>query len=258
MTAAEKVKRSFGKSARDYARYADLQRDVSDYLTRKFAPNPGAGKILDIGCGAGFTALSAQSAWPGSSVTGMDLAHPMAVEAKRNGVRDVATADAVSLPFKRGVFDAAISSLAFQWVGESEVGLYRGILDVLSDGGWLCCSLMTEGTLAELRRAYDEALIYCTGKSAVFPKFPSERETVGRLGEAGFTSIRSELRTVERQYENVGELFRVLRGIGASAPMRPANPPRRDVLQKTVDIYPASGGMICATYEVCYFYGEKK
>jgi malonyl-CoA O-methyltransferase len=257
MIKAVNVKKSFAKSAGDYEKYAGLQNETSRALLENFAPDGAPRRILDVGCGSGFTSLAAREKWPEADIVAIDFAPPMSAEAKRNGVKKVATADAVLLPFKPAVFDGVVSSLAFQWILNAEPDFLRGLLAVIKKGGFLSFSLMAEGTLAELRNAYSEACVECTGQKAFFPPFPKEADVLGLLQKAGFAEIRSELRTAKRGYKNVDELFAVLKGVGASAPARPSNPPRRDVLQKTRSLYPAAGGMITATYEIGYFYGEK-
>jgi malonyl-CoA O-methyltransferase len=256
MISALKVKKSFAKSARDYARHAGLQNETSKLLLEKFAPAPAPKRILDVGCGSGFTALAALEKWPGAGVVAVDFAPPMAAEAKRNGIRMVAAADAVSLPFKPGAFDGVVSSLAFQWIFNAEPDFLAGLKAVVRKGGFLCFSMMADGTLAELRKAYSEAYLQCTGQNAIFPPFPDEATVVSHMRKAGFAKIKSERMTVVRSYKNVDELFGILKGIGATSAARPSNPARRDVLQKTRSIYPSSGGIIKATYEICYFYGE--
>ncbi|MBI3794501.1 MAG: methyltransferase domain-containing protein [Nitrospinae bacterium] len=254
MISTGKVKRSFAKSAKNYSVHSSLQNDVSSVLVREFAPKSATGKILDIGCGSGFTGLAGAAKWPSAQITGVDLARGMAAEARRNGVKKVVAGDAALLPFKAGAFDGALSSLAFQWIIGGRDGLFDGIFRALRHGGFLSFSMMAGETLAELRKAYDEACVQCTGKKASFPSFPDESKTAEMIKEAGFSILRSESRKILRGYKNVDGLFATLKGLGASAPARPANPPRRDVLQKTRTLYPTNDGTITATYEIIYFW----
>ncbi len=259
MKIAGRVKQSFSKSAKSYAQNAGLQRDVSEHLIQRFARCRVPGAMLDIGCGTGFTTVEAARRWPMASIASLDIAYPMAAEAKRSGLRMALAADAVALPFRPGTFDAVVSSLAFQWLLSTHAGegLFHGISGVLKNGGTLFFSTMAPGTLGELRRAYDGACRECTGRGADFVPL-TEAEEIGRMmANAGFSAIRTERQTVTRSYAGVDALFAMLRGIGATAPGRPQNPPRRDVLQRTRELYPASGGLIGATYEILYFQGEK-
>lgn len=257
MITTTNVKRSFAKSAKRYSLHAGLQMETSRSLVEWFAPDAPPKRVLDVGCGPGFAALAAMEKWPGAEVVAMDLAPEMAAEAKSGGLRRVVAADAVFLPFKPGVFDGVVSSLALQWIIGGAPDFFKNLSAAMKKGGFFCFSLMAEGTLAELRSAYAEACRQCTGKNAVFPSFPDESKTSELLREAGFERVRFERRTVKRGYKSVDELFTALKGVGATAPARPSNPPRRDVLRKTKSLYPSSGGMISATYEICFFSGVK-
>ena len=65
-----------------------------------------SGSLLDVGCGTGsFTAALAERGW---DVTGVDVSEDMLRRAEARGVRAV-RADAASLPFEDGAFDAAVS-----------------------------------------------------------------------------------------------------------------------------------------------------
>ena len=67
----------------------------------------GSGALLDVGCGTG--SYSAALAGLGWRVTGVDLSEDMLRRAHAKGVHAV-HADAASLPFDDGSFDAAVST----------------------------------------------------------------------------------------------------------------------------------------------------
>ncbi|MBI5178918.1 MAG: methyltransferase domain-containing protein [Nitrospinae bacterium] len=255
---AEKIKRSFAKSAVSYARHAGLQREVSARLLRTAATYPVPRTVLDVGSGTGFTALEAARQWPLTRVAAADIAHPMARETRKSGIRLAVTADAAALPFKDGSFDAIISSLALQWVIVPDTEFFRQARALLMPGGFLCFSIMTAGTLAELRDAYGEACLQCTGRRADFFPLPDTDRVAEMMSGAGFQNIAVETQTVHRQYPSLDALFEMLKGIGAAAAGRPANPPRRDVLRKTREFYPSREGGIGATYEIAYLRGETR
>jgi malonyl-CoA O-methyltransferase len=249
----DKVKKAFAKSAKNYSKHSSLQNDVSKILLEDYAPSQVAGKILDVGCGAGFTALTAMAKWPGAEITAVDVARGMAVETRRNGIKNVVTGDAASLPFKQNTFNGVISSLAFQWIVREDADFFKRLSSVIQGGGFLSFSMMAEGTLAELRKAYGEACLECTGREATFPKFPDASFTAKLIRGAGFVVEKADYRLIKRGYKNADELFTALKGLGAAAPARPANAPRRDILKKTRELYPSHGGLITASYNVAYF-----
>ena len=77
---------------------------------------PGA-RILDVGCGAGWSSIALAEAYPSADVVGVDIDAPSVEMARRNAAahRDVAgrlsfrTADAGTLAAEEGSFDAAFA-----------------------------------------------------------------------------------------------------------------------------------------------------
>jgi len=254
------VKRSFGRSVESYEAHGELQRTVSKTLVSSFANLPAPKRVLDIGSGTGYTALDAKDRWGETSIFPIDIAYPMARKTKQAGFENSITADASSLPFVRGSFDLAVSSLAFQWIPGIGEGaeFFNGIVSVLKNGGTLAFSTLGPGTLKELRDAYSSASMECTGRSASFPKFPDAAILSHQMEEAGFTSINAETDTEKVRYESVREILTALRGVGASAPGRPNIQPRRDILKKIETYYPKSGDNVEATYEVIYLSGVRR
>ncbi|MBI5637753.1 MAG: methyltransferase domain-containing protein [Nitrospinae bacterium] len=252
-----RIKKSFARGARTYARHAALQKEVSRRLVAEFAQMPEAPcRVLDIGCGTGFTSLDALNRWSAARVCAIDIALPMARETRNAGIRAVAVADAARLPFRDGTFDAAVSSLAFQWAA-AEPGFFGATARVLRPGGRLFFATLAEGTLAELREAYAAACMECTGRPANFLPLAAPARLAQLMECEGFRRIRWNSETAVRRYAGVDELFAALKGTGAAAAGRPENAPRRDILAKTRRYYPAAGGGITATWEIAYFEGER-
>jgi len=252
-----RVKLSFGRSAKDYAKHGTLQKEVSQYLVRVFVPPDGgsAHRILDVGCGTGFTSVEIQRKWPDASLAAIDIAPPMVVQTKSAGIKNVAAADAATLPFKKSTFDLVISSLAFQWISHDE-RLFPAIARLLSPGGRLYFSTLGPGTLSELQQAYDRASRECTGRPALFRPMMGEDNLLDLMARAGFIDRFTMFKTMVRRYPSVQTLFKILKGVGATMPGRPENPPRRDVLKKTVELYSRRNGSVEATYELLYVSGR--
>ena len=252
-----RIKNSFARGARTYARHAALQKEVSHRLVAEFVQTPEPpGHLLDIGCGTGFTSLDAANRWPASRVIAIDIALPMARESRKAGIRSVAVADAARLPFHDASFDAVISSLAFQWAAAAP-GFFAGIARVLRPGGRLFFATLAEGTLAELRKAYAAACVECTGRPANLLPLADPAQLASFMEREGFRNVHWKRETIVRRYAGVDELFAALKGTGAAAAGRPENAPRRDILAKTRRYYPAAGGGITATWEIAYFEGER-
>jgi malonyl-CoA O-methyltransferase len=193
--------------------------------------------------------------WPDVSLAAIDLAEPMARQAKEAGINGVVTADAAEMPFRESSFDLIISSLAFQWISHDD-RLFPGIASLLSPGGRLYFSTLGPGTLSELQQAYDLACRECTGRPASFRPMMGEDNLLELMARAGFDERFTMFKTVVRSYPSVQMLFKTLKGVGATLPGRPDNPPRRDVLARTVELYTRRSDAVEATYEVLYVTGR--
>ncbi len=106
-----RIKKSFARGARTYARHAALQKEVSHRLVAEFAqlPEPPC-RLLDIGCGTGFTSLDAANRWPAAHVCAIDIAMPMARESRNAGINAVAVADAATTTEDTAVSIAVLSN----------------------------------------------------------------------------------------------------------------------------------------------------
>jgi len=93
----------------------------------------GPGKLLDVGCGGGVHAVAfAEHGW---AVTGVDVSQAQLELARGRGV-EVVEADAASLPFEDGTFDAAVSMFTHTDVDDFAT-VIRETARVLRPGGKL-------------------------------------------------------------------------------------------------------------------------
>jgi len=80
------------------------------------------GRLLDAGCGSGFSTLAIQEA--GFQVIGVDISEEMVKLGKEKSL-NIICADMASLPFEDEFFDCFISISALQWV----TGSYEEVLE---------------------------------------------------------------------------------------------------------------------------------
>lgn len=107
---------------------------------------PGT-RVLDVASGPGYVA--AEAARRGATVSGVDVAEAMVARARAEhpGI-EFRRADAQSLPFEDGAFDAVISNFGLPHFGRPELAVAEGAR-VLAPGGRL--ALTTWDAPAEMR-----------------------------------------------------------------------------------------------------------
>jgi SAM-dependent methyltransferase len=107
---------------------------------------PGT-RVLDIATGPGYVA--AEAAGRGATVCGVDVAKAMVDRASAEHPDvEFRRADAQSLPFEEGSFDAVIGNFGLPHFGRPELAVAEGVR-VLAPGGWL--ALTTWDVPAEMR-----------------------------------------------------------------------------------------------------------
>jgi 18S rRNA (guanine1575-N7)-methyltransferase len=102
-----------GDSHRDKNAIRNIQGRITVRALELLAVAPPA-RLLDAGCGSGFSSLIAQQV--GFQVCGFDLDKKMVAAAKKNKI-DAKQGDLTSIPYPDHSFDAAISISALQWLG---------------------------------------------------------------------------------------------------------------------------------------------
>lgn len=160
------IARDFGAASKTYNPAARLQRYMGQVMLdqlREPGGLPPAGpacQILDLGCGTGwFTGqLARLSGGPKGSVTGADLSPGMLNYARSAGAPGIGwlVADAESLPLEDNSVDVIFSNLMIQWCNNS-AGVLAECRRVLRPGGRLFVSTLLDGTLEELRSAWQKA-----------------------------------------------------------------------------------------------------
>jgi ubiquinone/menaquinone biosynthesis C-methylase UbiE len=151
-----------------------------------------ASHVLDVGCGPGTTArLLARGI--GCRVTGVDIRQAMIARAReaaksaRLGSRvEFRLADARSLPFDDGTFDAVLCESVATFV-EDKPGVVRELARVTTPGGWI-------GFNEEIWIApppSGEYMAFMRHKMDVEPDLPTARDWEGFLRDAGLEEIVS-------------------------------------------------------------------
>lgn len=254
------IARGFGNASRTYEAASRLQRLMGNTMLekRQLREIPHAGsRILDLGCGTGWFTRKLLDIRPLDVLTGIDLSPGMLQEARRNSPEQIGwlVGDAERLPVPDECCDLIFSNLMIQWCNDP-CKVFRECQRVLRPGGFLMMSTLLEGTLCELKTAWQ----------AVDP----EHQHVNRF-EAGHSlpeKVRAELpeaaietRTLRLAYESPMSLAGELRYLGAGfrgAERRKAitAPGRMRAMCRQYPKQP--DGTVTASYEAAWIYWQKK
>jgi ubiquinone/menaquinone biosynthesis C-methylase UbiE len=119
-SAGNGVAEGFSETARDYDAVVRFNIDGARRLIASL-PAGVYDRVLDVGCGTGFSSLAMVDRFAPSSLHGVDPAAGM-LEAFRDKVGGIPgtsvelhEADVLAMPVSEGSFDAVICSMAFHW-----------------------------------------------------------------------------------------------------------------------------------------------
>ncbi len=211
----KEIGRAFCEAAPSYDRLAELQRQVGqEQLARLAGLGRSFNTIIDVGSGTGFCTRKLAQQFPSASILSLDIA-PGMISAARAQLRALPSisycvGDAEYLPIKSGSSGLIFSNLALQWCQQADE-LFGGFYRALEEEGIVLFSSFGPYTLCELREAW--------AKVDRFPhvnQFCSTDRLEIAMKRAGFHHYETECVTIKRHYQDVFELMRELKGIGAN------------------------------------------
>ncbi len=247
-----RIRRAFSQSAGHYEQLAGLQERLGQELM-SCIPSRSFRRILDIGMGTGRLTDKLKRRWPGACVTGVDFASGMVQYAGRcyPDVRFI-QADAAWLPFHPGSIDLAFSNLVYQWVDDLGQAFGR-VHRILGPGGCFYLNIFTRGSLKELLVTFEDLGQRRKGTGMIgIRRLPDFSRVERAVAGAGFR-VRARTRRTERVYfDNMIDLLRWLKGIGAQAAPRDFFV-GRDMIKEAEACYRmrfSAGHRIYVTFEV--------
>jgi malonyl-CoA O-methyltransferase len=239
----------FGKAASHYDQYAQIQQLIGEYLLG-LLPQQNYEVALDLGCGTGFFLQKLQPLC--GRLFALDLSMGMlATAAGKCPAAGLLCGDAEQLPLSHGVVDLVFSSLALQWC-ESLPQALSEIHRVLRPGGRLAFATLSSGSLAELRRAWQQV------DSLDHVNAFIQEDTLKSLCiEQEFTLEQWHCERHVLHYPSLRELLMGLKGIGANQVTGQrsnglAGRQRWLKLEKSYEHERDDTGLLPVSYEVCY------
>ncbi|MCL6414937.1 malonyl-ACP O-methyltransferase BioC [Aestuariirhabdus sp. Z084] len=243
---------SFGNAADSYDDAAHLQQQVAAEVMASIPESISPTVVVDLGCGTGVHTAELQMRYPQAMVLGCDLSFGMLQHATDCHAQPLwCGGDAESLPLRSNSIDLLFSSLAIQWCDQFSAVLSE-VYRCLRPGGQFVFSTLCEGTLHELRTAWEQVDRFSHVND--YPSFNSLEVDVER---SGFRV--AQLSTAPRRlyYRRVSQLSRELLALGANTltgERRPGlmTPSRLRALQLGYEQFRDDQQLLPATYQVVY------
>lgn len=253
------IARGFGTASGTYESASRLQRFMGNTMLQKFEVRESQDPdltVLDLGCGTGwFTRKFADFEQVGS-LSGVDLSPGMLEEARKNGSAgiDWIVGDAEHLPLPDDSVDVIFSNLMIQWCDDPGA-VFRECLRILRPGGYLMVSTLLDGTLRELKTAWQEV----DPDHQHVNRFETALALQAKVA-AEMPGAIIETRTIRLPYDSplglAGELRHLGAGFRGSGRRRAATAPGR--MREMCRRYPKEpDGTIMASYEAAWVYWQK-
>ncbi|HRR05953.1 MAG TPA: methyltransferase domain-containing protein [Victivallales bacterium] len=221
---SEQVARNFSKAAFSYERAAKIQRDAAkklfDFMQNNLPPNFTPNMIVELGAGTGFLTKLIVPNYTGTKILITDISEEMLYICRRKIASMTGYTDKWMIEFELLNFNAdfefphdcglVISGLSFQWA-ENLKDLIEKIYIKIKNGGFLCFSIITRGSLIELRQIFDLAAVRYP-----VPNHYDEEEIQKILSI--FPEQKFETYSVEKRHPNIIQFLSSLKNVGAINP----------------------------------------
>ena len=239
----EKLKRRFSRNARQYDKYAKVQKKMGDVLIEKIKSTKTQYKnILEIGCGTGYVTEILLEHFENSNITAIDIAPGMIdhVKSKISDKRvNFICADIEEMDLDTN-YDVIVSNATFQWFNKLE-GTLKKLVDALSPKGLMCFSTFGENTFIELKKCFQKANSYFNMKDTVYPgqsflSIEHYNKICANILDKSHTL--SFMDTYEYEYFNCCKDFLYsIKKIGANNSQKSPNIIHPNFIDKVIEIY---------------------
>lgn len=212
------ARRAFDRAADSYDQAAVLQREVADrILERLDFIKPVPQRLLDVGCGTGYTLAPLAKRYPGCEIWALDVSLNMLDQARRKpslwqklrGRFRYVAGDAEQLPLADASVDMIFSSLAVQWCVDLD-RTFAEMRRVLKPDGLLMFSTFGPDTLKELRHCFETVDAY-----SHINRFIDMHDIGDALLRNGFGDPVMDMEMLTLTYQDVLSIMRDLKQIGA-------------------------------------------
>lgn len=186
--------------------YSDNRRPWRGVADIGDLPFPPGGRILEVGCGNGKTAVAL--AKRGFRVTGMDFSQK-AIDICRELILDAdfVCASVLNIPFENGSFDGIVAFHVLEHLTDEELGTAAGeLFRVMKNGSYIMVKCFAEGDMRSSKGTVSGDSVI-RGNGILYHYF-TEDELTSKMGMFECVSIRTvedktRFGTVRRRIEAV-------------------------------------------------------
>ena len=252
----QRVAINFGRAAKNYDKFAVLQKTVGERLIERLDLVRITPKvILDLGAGTGTTARALSGLYKSTEILQLDLSLPMLFLSRSRSARWFSKqrylcADAEKLPVASSRIDLVFSSLTFQWCNDLDA-TFRETKRVLAPGGLFLFATLGPDTLRELRTSW--ATVDDVSHVNTF----FDMHDIGdALVRTGMTGVVMDTENITLTYQDCYALMRDLKNVGAinASKARPKGLTGKQKMQGMINAYEEyrSEEGLPVTYEIVY------
>lgn len=202
-----RIRLSFERAAPTYDLAATVQRRICDSLLQSLPDIAPPDKLLDAGCGTGYSLALLQKRFPEVTALGLDLSPAMLKRTPYGSLN--LCGDLEHLPLADSSIDLYWSSLAVQWcdLGKALHEARR----VLRPSGTLAIASLGPATFSELREAFTDIDSYQHTLEFLAPE-----QTTTLAQKAGFATVHLQKSTETAYYADFKTLLRAVKAVGAN------------------------------------------
>ena len=203
---------SFSAAAQSYDAVAELQRGVADQLF-EHCPKPSAerefNRVLDLGCGTGYSLPKLQKKSGAEAVYAMDIATGMLKKASDQSDARLLCGDAENIPLADNSVNLIFSSMALQWCQVPQRWLSE-VQRVLAPNGLALITTVGTESLVELKQAWQQVDQYVHVN-----QFVDEQSIPAAINNTDLQLSNWQTHHQTRYYPRLRDITHELKALGA-------------------------------------------
>ncbi len=207
-TTKRHIQRCFSLAASSYDKVASLQQQVGEALLDWCHVQPDWQRVVDLGCGTGFTTHQLKARLGMSFLIGLDLSEAMLQQAKttlHNVDCSLIQADFENIPLHSASVDLLFSNMALQWC-QHIASMFAEFKRVLRPNGSMVVSFCCAIALPEQHREFEESLNHFLPPAVI----------LSQVKQAGLAVIQDKLQQFDLHFNDRLALMQFFKKTGAN------------------------------------------